>query len=81
MGELPPWAPALPSVAPVRREPGSFVIPSLAPGRYYVAAVDGSIGSGPLQDRASLEKLRDGAKLVIVTAGQTATVQIHVDKP
>ena len=82
LGELPPWAaPAVSSVPPVRREPGSFVIPSLAPGRYYIAAVEGSMGGGPPQDRASLEKLRDGAKLITVTAGQTATVQIRLDKP
>ena len=81
MGEAPPWGPTRPSVAPVRREPGSFVIPSLAPGRYYVAAVDGSMGGSPPQDRASLEKLRDGATLITVTAGQTAAVQIRLDKP
>ena len=81
MGEVPPWVPAPPPAAPVRREPGSFVIPSLTPGHYYVAAVEGSMGGSPPQDRASLEKLRDGAKLMTVTAGQTATVQIRLDKP
>jgi hypothetical protein len=78
---MPSFSPAPPAGTLARREPGSFVVPLLAPGRYYVAAVDASTSGNPPQDRDALEKLRDRARLVTVTAGQTATVHIRLDKP
>ena len=61
------------------RVPGSFMIPGLLPGHYFLVAVEGATGQVP-SDRETLETLRKHAVVGTVTAGATATVQLRVVK-
>jgi uncharacterized protein (DUF2141 family) len=55
------------------RRDGTFSIPGLPPGDYYVAAVDRVTGD-EWQDRALLEQLSTSASRTFAQEGQTATV-------
>ncbi|MEW5980894.1 MAG: carboxypeptidase-like regulatory domain-containing protein [Acidobacteriota bacterium] len=81
-GEAPP-GPA-PAPSPLSRQAGAFTTPRLLPGRYLVAAgpfTGGPSGSRPpATDRASLERLRAGATLADVAAGETVTVRLQIPK-
>jgi protocatechuate 3,4-dioxygenase beta subunit len=60
---------------------GSFEIPGLPPGEYYVAAVDrmqGTAGFGEWQDRAFLESLAPRATRMTVADGQLTPVALRL---
>jgi len=56
---------------------GGFRSSRLLPGRYWVAAVQGS-NVMPTFDRETLEKLRSSATSVTLTAGETTTLQLRM---
>jgi hypothetical protein len=79
----PPATSATPGMAPPGRSapaPGSFMLPTVLPGRYLVAALDGDGMGMPPTDHDSLERLRKQAVVATITAGAAASVQLRAIK-
>ena len=60
---------------------GTFTVPGLAPGEYYVAAVDslqGAEGWGEWQDPDFLRTIASSAARVTLGEGQSASLALHV---
>jgi hypothetical protein len=78
-------APA-PGVLPINAAatgPGGFVVNGLLPGRYVVAALPvdpATNATTPSTDRESLEKLRQGGKIVTAVTGQPASVELRLPR-